>query len=98
MALRGQIVDFVGLDLLDNADQVGRIGQVTVVQNQPQVRLVRVLIEMIDTIGVEQRAAAFDAVHFIAFCHQEFRQIGAVLSGNAGNESCFFHRFKVSVT
>ena len=30
--LRGQIVDFVGLRFLDDADQIGRIGDVAVVQ------------------------------------------------------------------
>ncbi len=49
--------------------------------------LMRVVIEMVDAIGVEQRRAALDAVHRIALGQQEFGQIGAVLAGDAGDET-----------
>ncbi len=53
VALRRQIVDLVRLHLLDDADQIGGIGQVAIVQVQPHAALVRILVEMIDAIGVE---------------------------------------------
>jgi len=53
-------------------------------QNQPPVGFVRILVEVIDAIGVEQRRAALDAVHLVAFLEQKFGKIGAVLAGNAG--------------
>ena len=37
MALRGQVVDLVGLHLLDDADEVGRIRHVAVVQEEAHV-------------------------------------------------------------
>jgi hypothetical protein len=37
VALRGEVVDFVGLHLLDDADQAGRVGQVAVVQDEAAV-------------------------------------------------------------
>ena len=82
MALRGEIVDLVRLGLLDDADQVGRIGHVAVVQEEPRALLVRVLVEMIDALGVERRGAALDAVDHIALGQQELGEIGAVLAGD----------------
>ena len=49
----------------------------------------RVLIQMVDAFGVEQRGAAFDAVDGVAFLEQEFGEIGAVLAGDAGDECGF---------
>ena len=49
-------------------------------------------IQVIDAIGVEQRRPALDAVNFIAFVEQKLGEIGAVLTGNTGNQSYFFHR------
>ena len=55
VTLRGEIVDLVRLHLLDDADQAGGIGEVAVMQDEAPPSFVRVLIEMIDTIGIEQR-------------------------------------------
>lgn len=41
-----------------------------------------VLVEMIDSSGIEGRCPANYAVHFIAFAEQQLRQVGAILSGN----------------
>src|SRR4051812_18840421 len=51
----------------------------------------RVLIKMVDALGVEGRGTALQAVHFVAFLQQQLRQIGAVLAGDAGNQSAFRH-------
>jgi hypothetical protein len=53
VALRGEIVDFVGLHFLDDADQIRRVGQVAVLQEETDVRLVRIMVQMIDAIGVD---------------------------------------------
>jgi hypothetical protein len=50
-----------------------------------------ILIEMIDTLSVQRRSTADNAVHFVPFCQQQLRQIGAILACDPGNES-FFHR------
>jgi hypothetical protein len=36
---------------------------------------------VVDTIGIEKRGPAFDAVDDIALFQQEFSEIGAVLTG-----------------
>ena len=53
--------------------------------------LVRILIQMIDAVGVEQRGPALDAVHFVALAEQKLGKVGAVLAGDAGDQRCFFH-------
>jgi hypothetical protein len=57
-----------------------------VVQDEFAPGFVGVLIEVVDAVGVEQAGAALDAVHFVALVQQEFRQVGAVLAGDAGDE------------
>ena len=37
MALGAEVVDLIGLHLLDDPDQVGAVGEVAVVQNQTRV-------------------------------------------------------------
>ena len=86
MALRRQIVDLVGPGLLDQADQVGGIREVAVVQEEPGRVLVRVAVQMIDPAGVERRGAPLDPVHHVALLEQQRRQIGAVLPGHPGDQ------------
>ena len=50
VALGGEIVDLVGLRLLHQADQVGRVRHVAVVHEEARVLLVRVLVEMVDAL------------------------------------------------
>jgi hypothetical protein len=42
---------------------------------------------VVDTIRIEGRGTALDAVHLIAFPEQQFRQVGAILAGHAGDQS-----------
>ena len=80
MALRGEVVDLVGLHLLDDAHQAGGVRQIAVVQDEAPVRDVRVLVQVVDAVGVEKRSAALDAVDFVALGEQELGQVGAVLA------------------
>ena len=89
VALRREVVDLVGLHLLHDVDQAGGIGHVAVVQHEPTLVLVRILVEVIDAVGVEQRGAALDAVHLVSLVEQELGEIGAVLAGDAGDQSSF---------
>jgi hypothetical protein len=71
VALRGEVVDLIGLNLLNDANQIGAVGQVAVVQNETLILLVRVLVEVIDAVCIEERGAALDAVHLIALGEQQ---------------------------
>ena len=91
VALRREVVDLVGANLLDDADQVGRIGQVTIVKVKAGTPGVRILIEMIDTGGVEGRGAPLDAMNSVTLGEQQLGQIGAVLTGHPGDQCHFGH-------
>ena len=96
----GQVVDLVGLHLLDDAHQAGGIGQVAVVERELAVVDVRVLVQVVDAVGVEQAAAALDAVDLVALLQEQFCQIRAVLARHArdqGNLLVRRHSFVTSV-
>ena len=46
--LGGEIVDFVRLRFLDDANQVGRVGQITVMQDEARIGHLRIFVEMLD--------------------------------------------------
>ena len=85
MAHRREVINFVWLNLLDNSDQIGRVGQVAVMQFEFGIINMRVLIQVINPVGVKQRGTAFDAVYFIALAQQQFSQVSAILPGHAGD-------------
>jgi len=89
MALRGQVVDLVGLHLLHDADQVGAVGHVAVVQDELAAIDMRILVQVVDARGVEAGRSALDAVHHVALLQQELGEVGAVLAGHAGDEGGF---------
>jgi hypothetical protein len=91
VALGGEVVDLVGLGFLHDADKVGGVGHVPVVQVKPGARLVRILVEVIDPRGVEGRRPALHAMHLVALLQKQLDQIGAVLSGGPRYQSAFRH-------
>jgi hypothetical protein len=52
--------------------------------------LMRILVQMVDALGVKRGSAAFQAVNFITFGEKEFRQVRSVLSGNPGDQRAFW--------
>lgn len=66
VALGGKVVDLGRPDLLDQADQIGRIGHVAIVHQKRHIRDLPVLIEMIDARGIEGRGPPLDAMHDIS--------------------------------
>jgi len=76
VGLRAKVIDLVGLDLGNDAGEVGGIREVAVVELEARVRDMRILVDVIDALGVEERGAALDAVDFVAFFEEEFREVG----------------------
>ena len=62
-------------------------------QDEIPVGQVWVLVDMVNSVGIERRGASLDAVNLVSFAKQEFCQVGPVLTGNAGDE-CAFFQFK----
>jgi hypothetical protein len=85
VALCREIIDLGRLHLLHDANEIGRIRHVAVVQEEPHAGTVRVLVQMIDPRGVERRRAPLDAVDHITFAEQKLGEICAVLAGRAGD-------------
>ncbi len=85
-ALCREVVDLVRPHLLDDADEVGGVREVAVVELEAHVPLVRVAVQVVDAVGIEQRRAALDAVYLVALLEQQFSEIGPVLAGDARDE------------
>ena len=86
MRLRAQVVNLIGLDLIDQAAEACGIGQIAIVKAQGRLRLVRIGIDVIEAVRVKCRSAADDSVNFVALGEQKLGEIGAVLTGDAGDE------------
>src|SRR5690606_2818386 len=98
MRLGGQVVDLVGLHLLNNAHQTGGVGQVAVVQHKVAVVDVRILVQVVDPVGVEQAAAALDAVYFVALLQQKLGQVRTILPGDASDQSYLLAHYALSTS
>jgi hypothetical protein len=61
-------------------------------QDEVALGLMRILVEMVDPLGVKGRSAAFEAVNFIAFREKEFRQVRSILPGNPGDQRAFWQK------
>jgi hypothetical protein len=59
MAHGRQIVDFVGLDFLDQPYEVGTIGHIAIMQNEITVFDMGILVQMVNPIGIEQGGSPF---------------------------------------
>ena len=57
-------------------------------QRQGSAVLVRVLVDMVQPVGIEGRGPSDDPVDLVALLQEKFREVGAVLSCNAGDERC----------
>ena len=62
MALGTEVVDLIRLNLLDNSNQVGAVGEIAVMKSEPWVALMGVLVEVIDPAGVKRGSSPLDPV------------------------------------
>ena len=85
MALRGKIVDLVRLHFLNDSNQIGGISQIPVVQRETDIFLMRILVKMINAIGIEGRCAALYTMNVVALRQKEVGQVRAILSGDTRN-------------
>jgi len=53
MRLSPEIVNLIGLDLLENVPQSGAVGKIACMQEHPRAGLMRIYVNMIDAIGIE---------------------------------------------
>src|SRR5207237_8433085 len=67
-------------------NEIGRVRQIAIMHPEANVLEMRILIEMINALGIERRRTPFHSVYRVAFCKQQFGEIGAVLPCYTGNE------------
>lgn len=67
MALGTEVVDLVWLHVLNDPGQVRAVCQIAVVQLEMSIVHMRVLIDVINPLSIEQGGAALDAMHLISF-------------------------------
>ena len=65
MALGTEVINLIRLHLLDDPNQIGAVGEIAVVEHQPRITLMRILIQVINSCGVETARTPFDAMHLI---------------------------------
>ena len=70
VALRGQMINFVRLQLVQEFNEVDRITKVAHVQKKPHAVDVGVGVKMIDAGSVEGARPPHDAMNFVAFLEQ----------------------------
>ena len=83
---RTEIINFVGLDLVEQTTKSGCVCQVSVMKMERNVSLVRIRVDVVQTIGIEGGRPANDAMHLVAFGEQELGQVRTVLPRDSGNE------------
>ena len=89
VGLCAEVVDFGGFGRGEDIAEAAAVGEVAVVEGELGVGCVGVLVDVVDAVGVEGGGAADDAVDFVAFGEEELGEVGAVLAGDAGDESAF---------
>ena len=86
VTLGGEVIELVGPHLLDDMGEARRVGHVAMVQDEATGPAGFAVKQMIDARGVEERRAPLDAVNDVTFAQQEFGEIAAVLSRDAGQK------------
>ncbi len=90
MGLGTEVVDLVGLQMVEQLHHLDGVGEVAVVEEEMHPVDVRIAVEVVDAAGVEGGGAADDPVDLVAFGEQQLGEVGTVLAGDAGDEG-FFH-------
>ena len=65
MALCAEIVDFGGMNFFNQPVQVRGVGQVAVVQKEPYPLEMRILVQVVDSTGVESAGAPDEPVYLV---------------------------------
>ena len=92
MALGPQVVDLIGLDVVQQIRQLSRHGEIAVIQEKVCSRVMHVLEEMVDPVGVEGARAADEPVDLVSLAQEQLREVRAILARDARDER-FLHRF-----
>ena len=82
-----EVVDLVRLDGGDDVEEIGRVREVSIVEEYLHASVVSVSVDVLNARGIEGRASSHDPMHFIAFPKQKLSQIRSILTGYPCNQS-----------
>lgn len=95
MALCCEVIDLVGLGLLDDADERTGVSHIAIVQVEcpTTLHVAHPLLEVkvLDTLRIEGRGASDDTMDFVALLDEELCEEGAVLARYPGDECDLIH-------
>lgn len=90
VALGRQVVDFGGLDVVQELPEATGVGEIPEVQEEAVAVLMQVRVDVIYAARVEAARTSFDAMDFVAFTQKKLCEIRTVLASYTGDE-CAFH-------
>ncbi|KAF5735965.1 phytase family [Tripterygium wilfordii] len=86
--LGGEIVDLVWANSVDPPAKRGSVGEVSIMKLHASfVRIVRVDVDVIDSLSIEIGGATDQSVHLVALVEEEFSQVRTILASYAGDQS-----------
>jgi hypothetical protein len=85
MALGTQVIDFVRLNIAQQPGERTGIVQVGIMQEKFDPRCVKILVKVIDALGIERRSSPFESVDLVAALNEKFGEIGTILPGDSGD-------------
>jgi hypothetical protein len=80
---------------LNDAHQVASVAKVAIVQFKVGMLDVRVLVNVVNALGVKRTGTALDAMNNVAFFEQELGKVGTILASNTGDEGDFSGGFEL---
>jgi hypothetical protein len=86
MALPGEMIDFRGPHFRKDAPQGGSIGKIAVMQEETFVGHALIAPQMLDARAQEIARSPNNSVNGVPFSEEQFRQVRAVLTGDAGDK------------
>ncbi len=89
MRLCTEIVDLIRLDFLDNMNERRRVGQITIVEDELRIGVVRILVDIVNPGRIEKRAATLDAMNFVTFSQKKLGEVSAILTRDSCDEGFF---------
>ena len=92
MALSGQVIYLIRLDLLHDSDQIGRIGHIAIVHKKMDIPFMGVFIKMIHSGRVKRGGPPLYPMNLVPFLEKIFCKIGPILSRYTGDQCLSIHK------
>jgi hypothetical protein len=85
VTLGAQVVDLGRLNIVNEICHLSRHREISIMKMKPDLRSMRVMVDMINAIGVESAGTADKPVNLVAFVQKKLSQVTAILACNARN-------------